>query len=188
MNKGLVTFFVVLILGLWFAVSVGGAYSRHHELGEKITDLLKKIDKENHDEIKNDVVAAAAPLDILITSADVTVAFEPTAATSVPQNILSKLAEFENYRAEIVCYAPVRAWGITFSREPIQRWQTVQVKATWKPNRELEKAIEQVDEAQGGGKKQAEEQPAPPPSRGDPLGRARELQNLQNKQVQQLDP
>ncbi len=187
MNKGLAVFFIVLVLGLWFAVSVGGAFARKNDLAERVAKKLVDITKDNHDEIKNWVVAEAQSLNIPLTAADVRVGFEPTAQTTVAQNFVSKLADFENYRAEIIVYAPARAWGITVSSEPINRWQTVQVRATSKRNAELEKALRDTDEAVSGAQQPADQQPAPPPARGDPLGRARELQNLQNKQVQQLD-
>lgn len=184
-SRGVTVFLLLLVTGALFGYQTFRGFWTRNELAGKVENLLPQISKDNHTAIRDQVVAAAKMLGIELLPDDVQVSYEPTKQLKFAQTFVQKLATFENYDATIVVQSPVRVWGITLSREPINVSKITQERAISRRQTELEETMKTMEAMPGGGGVQSGQQSAPPQPASPPPAhrsgslqeRARDLQN-----------
>ena len=161
-----------MILLTVFGYQAAKGFWIKNQLAGKVEGFLPQINKMNQGNIRDQVVAEAQKLGIILLPDSVQISYEPTEEKTYPQRVVQKLATFENYRARIVVRSPIRVWGITLSDEPIDSSRINQDRAISRRQTELNEALKTADEPQ---------RPPPAPASPNPpqslQGKARSLQN-----------
>lgn len=140
--KGWVIALVVVGLILYASTRYGGMYIKKNDLGLRLEARLDFVNEPDSMQVKKDLMADADKLGIYLDPSLITIIYEDTKDTTLPQRYVAKVAEFTNKHISINVKYTDRIFGIPFHQE-VLRGKIKQIQARRpEPSREMKELLE----------------------------------------------